>query len=285
MATISWRARSLKAALRSALERSGVSQREVARRLGHSNVMKVNRWLDEDESPPSAEDTASFLAHINVTGAERDRILSIARSADPDWIVSGPTGINPQLASVMECERYARRITECAPLVFPGLLQASDYARSIISRGSPHLSAQDVDNLVMIRTSRRDALTRVEPPDFTAFVGIPAIRGGIGGPKVMANQLALVQQLAGRGNVTIQAFDTAGDWSPALAGPFILYEFDGDLPAAVYLEHHRSGALVVDEADVADYKNAAETIRREAMSPELTVGLIADAIPTLETTE
>lgn len=246
--------------------------------------MKVNRWLDETEPPPSAEDTASFLAAINLTGDERDRILTIARSADPDWIVSGPPGINPQLASVMECERYATCITECAPLVFPGLLQTGDYARAIISRGSPHLTEQEVDNLVMIRVARREALTRVEPVDFTAFIGTPAIYGGIGGQKVMANELTQVLDLARRGNVTIQAFDTTGDWTPALAGPFILYEFD-NLPAAVYLEHHRSGALLVDPADVADYKTAAETIRREAMSPDQSAGLIADAIPNMETTE
>lgn len=284
MATISWRARSLKAALRSALERSGVSQREVARRLGHSSPMKVNRWMDETEPPPSAEDTASFLAAITLTGDERDRILSIARSADPDWIVSGPTGVNPQLAYVMECERYANRITECAPLVFPGLLQTGDYARAIISRGSPSLSDQELDNLVMIRTHRREALVRVDPVEFTAFIGTPAIHGGIGGPAVMANQLAQIGDLAKRSNVTVQAFDTSGDWSPALAGQFILYEFD-DLPATVYLEHHRSGALLVDAKDVADYKTAVETIRRVAMSPEQSVGLIADAIPTVETTE
>lgn len=282
MATISWRARSLKAALRSALKRSGMSEREVARQL-RINHLKVNRWLDEDESAPNAADTASFLAVIEVVGDERDRILSMASSDDADWLVSGPQGINPQLATVMECERYAVRITECAPLVFPGLLQTGDYARAIIQRGSPTLSEHEVANLVMIRSGRRDALTRVHPVEFTAFIGTPAIRGGIGGRDVMAHQLSQIAELGRRRNVTLQAFDTVGDWSPALAGPFILYEFD-HLPATVYLEHHRSGVILVDEADVADYKNAAETIRREAMSPEDTAGLIADAIPTMETT-
>lgn len=283
MATISWRARALKAALRSALKRSGISEREVARQLQVNNV-KVNRWLDENEAAPNAADTASLLTVIGVVGDERDRIVSMTNAADADWLVAGPPGINPQLATVMECERYAVRITECAPLVFPGLLQTGDYARAIIQRGSPTLTEHEIANLVMIRNGRRDALTRVDPVEFTAFIGIPAIRGGIGGPEVMAHQRALAGDLAQRRNVTIQAFDTAGDWSPALAGPFILYEFD-HLPATVYLEHHRSGVILVDEADVADYKTAAETIRREAMSPTATAGLIADAIPTMETTE
>jgi hypothetical protein len=282
MATISWKARVLKAALRSALKRSGMSERQVAKTLGINNV-RVNRWLDQHEAPPNAADTASFLTVIGVVGDEWERIVSVANAPDADWLVAGPPGINPQLSMVMECEREAVRITECAPLVFPGLLQTGDYARAIIQRGSPTLTEPEIANLVMIRNGRRDALTRVDPVDFSAFIGIPAIRGGIGGPEVMAHQRALVADLARRSNVTIQAFDTAGDWSPALAGPFILYEFD-HLPATVYLEHHRSGVILVDEADVADYKTAAETIRRVAMSPEDTAGLIADAIPTMETT-
>src|ERR1044071_8265513 len=98
MATISWRARALKAALRSALKRSGMSEREVARQLQVNNV-KVNRWLPETKAAPSAADTASFLTVIGVVGDERDRIVSITNAADADWLVAGPPGINPQLAT------------------------------------------------------------------------------------------------------------------------------------------------------------------------------------------
>jgi transcriptional regulator with XRE-family HTH domain len=284
MATISWRARALKAALRSALEHSGISAREVARQLDVSH-MKVNRWLADDSTAPNAEDTASFLACITVTGDERDRLLSMARAEDADWMVSGPTGINPQLASVLECERYAVRITEWQPLVWPGLLQSRDYARAVFSRGGD-LTPQELEMRVMMRIARRDALTRRRKPvQFTALIGLPAVHGRIGGPEVMADQLSHVQGVTRQDNVTIQVVDLNTDWTPAHAGGFILYEFDDELPAAVYLEHFRSWAVLVDEADVADYKTAVEIIRREAMSPEQSAGLIADVIPTMETTE
>lgn len=282
MATISWRARSLKAVLRDVLKRSGTSAREVARQLGVSH-MKVNRWLDDDSSVPSTEDLSAFLAVLQVTGEERDRILSMARSPDVDWLVSGPSGINPQLASVLECERDAIRIFEWQPLVWPGLLQASDYARAVISR-SGDLASQEMETRVMMRIARRDILTRRNPVQFTALVGLPAVQGGVGGPEVMADQLSHVRGVAERGNVTIQVVDLSGDWTPGHVGPFILYEFT-NMPATVYLEHYRSGAFLVDKADVDAYKTAAETIRRAAMSPDDTARLIADAIPSMETTE
>lgn len=284
MATISWRARSLKAALRSALEDSGMSRRSVAERLNISHT-KVNRWLSDDWPAPNEADTASLLVCVGVTGAQRDRVLSIARAADADWMVSGPPGINPQLAGVLECERDAVRIFEWQPLVWPGLLQSSDYARAVIAR-SGDLSDAEIAARVMMRLARRDALTRARPVDFTAVVGMPAVTGRIGGLEVMADQLSHVRDVTARDNVTIQVLDLGGDWTPGHPGAFILYEFGDDMPPTVYLEHYRSGAFLVDEADVAAYKDAAETLRREAMSPTATAGLIADAIPrsSLETT-
>jgi hypothetical protein len=276
MASISWRARSVKAALRAALKESGKSAREVARELDVPR-MRVNRWLDDDEPPPNAEDTALFLARINTGGDERDRILTLARTPDVDWLVSGHPGINPQLATVLELERYATRITEWQPLIWPGLLQSSSYAREVISR-SGEFAEQEIETRVMMRLARRDALTRRQPVEFTALVGLPAVLGTVGEPDVMADQLSHVRGVTGLPNVTIQVVDLSQEWTPGHAGAFILYEFS-DMPATVYLEHHRSGATLVDEADVADYKAAAEIIRRAAMSPEETARLIADAIP------
>ena len=95
----------------------------------------------------------------------------------------------------------------------------------------------------------------------------------------MTDQLMHVAEMARRDNVTIQAVDLSRDWNPAHAGAFVIYEFDG-MPPVVYLEHFSSGALLVEESDVAAYKTAAEEIRRVAMSPADTLGLIASVIPT-----
>lgn len=283
MTSISWRARSLKVALRAALTRSGISAREVANQLGVSHT-KVNRWLRDDAPPPSEADTASLLAVASVTGDERERVLAIARTQDVDWLVSGPPGINPQLASVLELERYATRITEWAPLGFPGLLQSAVYARDVFARSG--LAPAEVEASVMMRIARRDALTRPNPVQFSAFVGLPAVHGWRDEPAVMADQLSHVRGVTALENVTMQVVDLNRVWTPGHAGAFILYEFDNDMPSAVYLEHYRSGAVIGDEADVAAYKDAAEAIRRAAMSPEATAELIAGIIPStgMETT-
>lgn len=277
MTTNSWRSRSLKAVLRDTLKRANVSGREAAKRLGVS-PMRVSRWLANDEPAPSAADVSRLLTAIDVTGQEYDRIVAMAESTGSDWLVSGPSGINPQLASVIECERDARRITDCAPNVMPGLLQIRGYAQAVIAR-SEALTDYEVETRVLMRIGRAEAVTRRrDPVEFIGLIGVPAIRGGIGGSKVMADQLAHVTEMSKLDNVTIQAVDLAGPWNAAHAGAFVIYEFD-DLPTTVYLEHQFSGAFLVDAADVAAYQASAEALRREAMSPEETAELIASVIP------
>lgn len=287
MAPKTRRARSLAAVLKDALERARrvdpkISERKVAIQLDVSN-MTVNRWIN-GETTPSATDVASFLAVIGVVGEEKDRILALASAPETDWLVAGPPGMNPQLATVMEYERDADHITDWAPLTIPGLLQTADYARSVISRGSPDLTRQELENMVMVRNHRREILTRRDPVHLDAVVGLPAIHGGVGGLDVMREQLEFLIEMAGRSNVNIQVFDLTGEWFPAHLGQFIIFETAG-LPPTVYLEHHRSGSFLDGESDVAAYKTAALQLKEAAMSPDLTAGLIADVIAgKLETT-
>lgn len=245
--------------------------------------MRVQRWLDEDEPAPDAENTADLLASIDLDEGERDRILRIARAADTDLLVSGPPGINPHLASVLECERFAVRIFEFNPVWWPGLLQSSIYGRQLISRDGT-ATEQEIESRVLIRNARRDILTRrTSPVEFHAVVGIPAITGEFGGRRVKTAQLEHVRDMLQLPNVTVQAARIGTDWTPG--GPFIVYEFE-DMPTTVYLEHTRSSAFLVEKDIVDAYKDTAELLRREAMSPTATAGLIADAIPrsSMETT-
>lgn len=277
------RARQLAAVLRDVREKSGVSAREVARRLGIAHTT-VNRWLSGDTAP-SYEDVASFLALVGVVGEERERILRLARADDTDWLMSGPPGMSPNLASIMEAEREAVRITVWSPLLIPGLLQTPDYARVVISRSTAAASPQEVESMVMIRNYRREFITRQrQPVELVALIGMPAILGGVGGQGVMVDQLNHLIDMGKRDNITVQAVDLSGEWSPALVGQFVIYE-SPNVPPTVYLEHHRSGAFLDSRSDVDAFQAAAEQIRREAMSPDRTAGLIADVIArALETT-
>lgn len=271
------RVRALSAALKQIRTDKGVGQRELARMLGiqHANIS----FWESGKRIPDVTDVAAILAKLDVTGPERERILDLARHAtEPNWLTAGVPGMSPGLAGVLDCERTASTITDWSPLVLPGLLHTSDYARALLSAGLP---VNEAEPRVMMRMARRDVLIRSQPANMIALIHERALDEVMGSPTVQVDQLRHVLTMAERPNVTIQVVQSGQGWHPGMAGPFILFDFPGS-PSIVHIEHHRSSAFLYDEADVQDYKAAAEAIRSVAMSPEESLELIAGTITKLE---
>jgi transcriptional regulator with XRE-family HTH domain len=273
------RARALSGALRKAREDAGVSVREVARRLGISHSV-VSYW-ETSKRVPRIEDVASYLTAIGVTGDEREAILTLGRDADAqNWLTVGIPGISQQLNGTMECERAASAITDWSPHIVTGLLQTSDYARSIIGGGT--LPTNEVEARVLVRMGRRDVITRSNPVRLTAFLGEAALHEMIGGPRVMADQLRFVAKLASESEtITVQVVRSYQGWHPGLNGPFVLYDFEG-APSMVLLEHHRTGAFVTEPDDVAGYKTAVDKMLNLSLSPADSLTLITEIAQELE---
>ncbi|CAL99649.1 helix-turn-helix protein [Saccharopolyspora erythraea NRRL 2338] len=271
------RARALSAAIRSIRERSGVSGRELSKRLGLSHGT-VSHW-ETGRRVPTPEDVASLLTAAGITGDEKQRVVELARHAsEPNWLTVGMPGIPQQLAGAVECERAASSIAEWAPMGLPGLLQTADYARTI-SKASG-LATADVEQRVMLRIARREVLTRRDPVRFLALIGEDALRDRIGEPEVMEEQLRYLLDLGLHDNVTVQVVQPRIGWHPGLAGPFVLYDFP-DAPSVVHFEHFSSGAFVPDADDVQAYQCAVDNIRRVALSPAQTTERITEILKEL----
>jgi transcriptional regulator with XRE-family HTH domain len=273
-------ARILAGSLRKAREATGMSLRELGKRIGISYSV-ISYW-ETAQRVPSPEDVASFLTAVGVTGEEKGSILKVARDAEaPNYLAVGVPGISQQLNGVLECERTASAMTEWSPQLIPGLLQTSGYARAIL--GASDEPRAQIEHRVTLRAGRRDALTLKQPLHLDAVIGESALRQRIGGTEAMGEQLRHLMRFAELRSVTLRVIAEHGDWHPGLMGPFVLYEFP-TAPAIVHLEHHRSGVFVFDSDDVAVYKIAADTLREKAMSPDQSKGLIAEIADEMETT-
>jgi hypothetical protein len=122
---------------------------------------------------------------------------------------------------------------------------------------------------------------RLEPAELDILIAEPVIHGGIGGPKIMRDQLRHLLAMSKLDPITVRLVSIAGEWHPGHLGPFILYKLGIQAPI-VYLEHHRSGAFLGDEADVTDYESAVDTIGRQAASPEESMDRIAEFLAEME---
>lgn len=270
------RARALGAELRQAREAQGLTTRQLGKKLNRSGS-HISRW-ETGKLVPSEADTATVLSVLGINeGDDRDQLLELARdAADPNWVA---VGVHRHLAVLAEYERTATTITNVQPLMIPGLLQTADYARSImLSAGA---TRGEAEQRVTYRMGRRDILTRAAPVELHAIIGESALRYSPCERSVMAEQLRQLLKWSALDNVTIQAVSLDHGYSPSLEGPFVLLQFDKARPV-VQLEHYRSATTLTDGSDVKDYQNAAEALRRDAMSPVSTTELIAEIVDEME---
>ncbi|WP_406690031.1 helix-turn-helix transcriptional regulator [Saccharopolyspora sp. ID03-671] len=276
--TMTPRARALAAAIRTVREECGISGRELSKRLGMSHGT-ISHW-ETGRRVPTPEDVASLLTAAGITGAEKRRIVDLAKHAsEPNWLTVGMPGIPQQLAGAVECERSASAIYQWAPMLIPGLLQTTDYARALLKAAG--LPPNEIEARIMVRIARREAITRKTPLDLHVLLGENALRDRIGSSEVMVDQLRHIRELMLRDNVTVQLVRPSVGWHPGVLGPFVLYEFP-DSPSVVHFEHFSSGAFVVDTDDVHEYGHAVDLIGRVALSPETTSELIEEIASSTE---
>ncbi len=270
----------LVAGLRAAHENSrapGTDKRMTLRQIGEAlgkNHGVISMWL-KGERPPSSEDVASFCTAVGVHGAERDRLISLAKAAaEPDWLTQGVPGADETMQSVLESENDAEEITGWSLSLIPGLLQTGDYARAIVLN----------ENLVRLRVGRRDVLERINPARLVSLIGEAALLNPIGGAGVMAAQLRYLLQVGERPNVDVLVVPTRAGWHPGLVSSFTHYRFpeSSKTPNMVYIEHHRTGTFLSGAQHVADYESAIEGIQAVALGPEESAQRIADIATEME---
>lgn len=268
----------LAAGLRALRERAGLSTRGFADNLGVSSA-NISHW-ERAERLPSEGRLIQLLEALDADDDERERLLGLRRQAGgPGQLAAGSPSIGQQLTRLVEHEQAARRITDVAPLVIPGLLQTEEYARATLG------NLRDIDTRVALRVGRSLVLTRArQPAEFVTYIDTEVLVRPIAPPVIMAGQLRHLLDMSERPNITIQLVSsTTPGYHAMLAGPFILLEFASAAPI-VHLEHYRASAMPWEDADVTEFAGAAEEIHEIAMTPARSAEVIAEIVNGMEST-
>jgi Domain of unknown function (DUF5753) len=127
-----------------------------------------------------------------------------------------------------DLEQSASQIMQVASEIVPGNLQTESYTRAMVSGRGSFPDHQTVEDIVRVRRDRQALLTREDAAQFTFVLSESALRRVIGGPKVMAEQLRHLAELALLPTVDIQVipFDTLS-YEP-LSYTFTVLRFDHD---------------------------------------------------------
>lgn len=251
--------------------------RAVESRTGISNA-KISLW-ETGQRLAAHDDLLLVLDAIGAVGDDRERLLGKWRAATEglgQLLGSAPL-VGTALAQLIDQEQAARRITTVSPLLIPGLLQISSYAREIFGQ-SP-----DAHTRLAIRMGRQEILTRKRNPvELHALIDDGALMRPIAPPEAMTDQMRHLLKMAELPNVTIQLVpSTAPGYSPHLAGAFIMFEFPSAAPI-VHLEHYRASATLWDEEDVSGFAAAAVKVAERALSPVRTLDVIKELIEGME---
>ncbi|MGH3781716.1 MAG: helix-turn-helix domain-containing protein [Pseudonocardiaceae bacterium] len=266
------RSRELGEGLHQAMRQAGLDQKGTAQKLGWSQS-RVSRLLSGKRGGTEV-DVSAFLAVVEVTGAERDRLLGICREQNtPGWLQQHGTRLPQQLRTLIDHENKAVTIDAFEPTLVPGLLQTTDYARALI-REAGTMPVDETEDRVAARLGRQSLFGRERPARFTFFIHEFALRLPVGGPAVMFEQLAHLLRRATRPYLTLRVVPAALGGHAAAAGAFRLIEF-AEFRPVTYLESETTSLFLEKPEEIAAYRRILGLLAGTALSEGESVELIA----------
>src|SRR5689334_16790268 len=172
------RARALAAELRNLRRAANLTTKQAAERIGIS-AASLNR-TELSTRMPTVEEVALLLGVYGTGAVDRERVLEIARAANPSgWWETGGHALPKQLPTLINFEAQATRITHFQPLYVPGLLQTHGYMRAVMQTGG--IPDDDADARVAARAGRQTVLSRKRAPRYTAIMDEAVLRRPFGG--------------------------------------------------------------------------------------------------------
>ena len=200
---------------------SGLSMEAAAKQLGWS-VSKLYR-LENGRSRVSTDDLADMLDLYGVCSPRREALIQLGRDARRRGWWTAYSDIFTGSYISMEAEAASIRINAH---VVPGMFQTPAFAHEVIRRTRPAISAEDAERRVAARTARQEALfSRPEPPEIHVILDEAVLRRQVGGPAVMAQQLAVLAEAAARPNVIIQVVPFTSGANAGMDGHFAILAF------------------------------------------------------------
>lgn len=259
------------AQLRRLREARGIT-REAAGYQIRASESKISR-LELGRVGFKDRDISDLLKLYGVTDpAQREALVALAREANsPGWWHSYDDVLPVWFQTYVGLEEAASLIRSYEIQFLPGLLQTEEYARAVVSAGTPNAPLDEVERRVHLRVQRQKILHRPSAPAFWAVVDEAALHRPIGGSKVMKRQVEHLLELMDQPNVTLQVMPFRFGGHAGEGGAFTILRFpDPELPDVVYVEQLVS-AYYLDKRDyVEKYARVMDRLTVDSQPPAAT---------------
>ncbi|MDH6579553.1 DUF5753 domain-containing protein [Kitasatospora sp. MAP5-34] len=195
-----------------------------------------------------------------------DLVALTRRSAERGWTQRLGVAL-PSYADYIDYEDSASYIRSFQPMLVAGLLQTADYARALFRASPVRMPPHRVDELVSVRMQRQEVLSIDAPPRLCVIEGEAALRGQVGGAKVMRAQLEHLQQVAEHPSNEFQVLPFSAGAHAGVMGSFVLFSFPTPAFSDVVCVEHRTGTLYMETPEETDtYTLTFDSLRSSAVT-------------------
>ncbi|MEY2230233.1 MULTISPECIES: helix-turn-helix domain-containing protein [Streptomyces] len=269
--------RRLGSELRRLREISGMTTQQVAARLLISQP-KIS-LLENGRRVIKPRDVRDLCGLYGVRDQRRvDDLMQMARESGRQGWWNAYDDVPYGAYIGLETEAAAVRCYE--PLVIPGLLQTSSYARAVIAGTIPHATAEQAATRLEVRMRRQDRLrTPGNPLRLWVVLDASALWRVVGSREIMREQLEHLTHLSAQPHITVQVLPHDVGAHPGVSGQFTLLEFAEATDAGVvYLERFTSDLYLEKRSDVRRYSDMYAHVQAQALSPDVTRSFVEEVI-------
>ncbi|MGB2569088.1 helix-turn-helix domain-containing protein [Micromonospora citrea] len=260
--------------LRQLRERAGMTLDVAARQLdmSKSNLSRI----ENAQIGIKPRDVRAALALYEVTGADAEALIEIARGAQRrGWWQTYSDVLPEWFEFYVGLEAEAARLRTYEAEAVPGLLQTEAYAREVYRRTA---GEEGLERKVAARLRRQEVLRRETPVELSVVLNEAVLRRPVGGPAVMAEQMAHMAQVAQSPNVTIHVLPFSAGGHPAMSAPYVILNFADTADASVvYLDNLTTGLALEGAEHVRGYSLVHEELCRLALPPADSVARLEEA--------
>ncbi|MBT2208661.1 MULTISPECIES: helix-turn-helix domain-containing protein [Actinomadura] len=269
------RGRRLARELRKLREEQRLTLQEVADRLDWSRAT-VSR-LETSQTRPRPGDIADILDLYGVPSPARDALITLARQAGQrGWWTAYQDVFT---GSYVALEDEASHIRTWDPQLIHGLLQIEQYSRAVITAGRLLPAQEEIERRISARTIRQALLDRENAPKLHVIFDESVLHRQIGGPEVMRAQLEALNLAAEtRPSVCVQVLPYTAQEHAGLDGRFTILSYPNAAdPDIAYVEGTMGDVYLESAEEIAKHRDRFDRIEAEALSPEDSAHLIAEA--------
>lgn len=253
--------------LRRLRDLSGLSGRELARRMGTSQS-KVSR-IESGATVPSLPEVTAWASAIGASTGVHDSLVALAEAAFTEvqsWRDASRRRPHAQ-DEIRALESRTRMLSTFQPSVVPGMLQTAEYARRVFSLFPATLAEADIPAAVAGRLSRQLALYETDR-NFSFLITEGALRWRPGPPELMVAQLERIASVSTLDNVSVGVIPLGVQAVTTLTHPFVIYDGWDEQDTIVEVDTIHAQLFVKRPGDVALYRQRWERLTQMALAGE-----------------